>query len=217
MFTGLVEEMGTIRAVERGEDSFTLTIGADVVMDGMTLGCSINTNGVCLSVTEFGDDWFKVGLAPETLKKTSLKLAEEGAAVNLERSLTPTTRMGGHYVQGHVDGTGTIASVEQDADALLVRIGCPPELMRYVVPKGYVAVDGTSLTVIETGPDWFTLTLVAHTQPLIVLPTRRPGDPVNVEVDIMAKYAERILAHSEAEAGSAPGAVGQPNKEARNG
>ena len=193
MFTGLVEEMGTIRAVERGEDSFTLTIGADVVMDAMTLGCSINTNGVCLSVTEFGDDWFKVGLAPETLKRTSLRDATEGARVNLERSVTPTTRMGGHYVQGHVDGTGKVASIERDADALLVRIDCPSELMKYVVEKGYVSVDGTSLTVIDTGPDWFTLTLVAHTQPLVVLPTKQPGEPVNIEVDIMAKYAEKIL------------------------
>ena len=193
MFTGLVEEMGTVRAVDRTGDGFALTIGADVVMGGMTPGCSINTNGVCLSVTAFGEDWFKVGLAPETLKKTSLKLADDGARVNLERSVTPTTRMGGHYVQGHVDGTGTLASIDRDADALLVRIDCPPALMKYVVEKGYVAVDGTSLTVIDTGPDWFTLTLVAHTQPLVVLPTRAPGDPVNIEVDIMAKYAEKIL------------------------
>lgn len=193
MFTGLVEEMGTVRRVERGEDSFTLTIGADVVMGDMTPGCSINTNGVCLSVTEFGDDWFKVGLAPETLKKTSLGALSEGGPVNLERSVTPTSRMGGHYVQGHVDGTGSVASIERDADALLVRIGCPAALMKYVVPKGYVAVDGTSLTVIDTGPDWFTLTLVAHTQPLVVLPTKQSGDPVNIEVDIMAKYAEKIL------------------------
>lgn len=193
MFTGLVEEMGTIRGVERSNYSFALTIGADVVMDEMKIGDSINTNGVCLSVVAFGEDWFRVGLAPETLKKTSLGAAKEGSRVNLERSVTPTTRMGGHYVQGHVDGTGTVASVERDADALLVRIECPPELMRYVVEKGYVSVDGTSLTVIDTGPDWFTLTLVAHTQPLIVLPTKQPGEPVNIEVDIMAKYAEKII------------------------
>ena len=193
MFTGLVEEMGTIRGIERSNSSFALTIGADVVMDEMKIGDSINTNGVCLSVVAFGEDWFRVGLAPETLKKTSLGASKEGAQVNLERSVTPTTRMGGHYVQGHVDGTGTLSSIERDADALLVRIECPPGLMKYVVPKGYVALDGTSLTVIDTGPDWFTLTLVAHTQPLIVLPTKAPGDPVNIEVDIMAKYAERIL------------------------
>lgn len=193
MFTGLVEEMGTIRGVEKSNYSFALTISADVVMDEMKIGDSINTNGVCLSVVAFGDDWFRVGLAPETLKKTSLSLAQEGAKVNLERSVTPTTRMGGHYVQGHVDGTGTLTSIDQDADALLVRIDCAPGLMKYVVEKGYVCVDGTSLTVIDTGPDWFTLTLVAHTQPLIVLPTKKPGDPINIEVDIMAKYAEKIL------------------------
>lgn len=199
MFTGLVEEMGTIRRIEQTDDSFTLTIGADAVMNDMTHGCSISTNGVCLSVTEFGDDWFKVGLAPETLRKTSLRSVEVGVRVNLERSVTPTTRMGGHYVQGHVDGTGTLASVEQDADALLVRIDCPPALMRYVVEKGYVAVDGASLTVIDTGPDWFTLTLVAHTQPLIVLPTKQAGDPVNIETDIIAKYAEKAAVYAAKE------------------
>ena len=200
MFTGLVEEMGTVRDVRREDGGFALTIGADVVMEGMTLGCSIATNGVCLSVTAFGGDWFRVGLAPETLKKTSLRDAEPGLRVNLERSVTPTTRMGGHYVQGHVDGTGTLESIERDADALLVRIGCPPALMRYVVEKGYVAVDGTSLTVIDTGPDWFTLTLVAHTQPLIVLPLKAPGDPVNIETDIVAKYAEKALLYAGKEA-----------------
>ena len=196
MFTGLVEEMGTVHSVERGDDSFALTIGADVVMEGMTLGCSINTNGVCLSVTEFGEDWFKVGLAPETLKKTSLRDAEPGLRVNLERSLTPASRMGGHYVQGHVDGTGEVQSVERDADALLVRIGCPPALMRTIVPKGYVAVDGTSLTVIDTGDDWFTLTLIAHTRPLVVLGAKGPGDPVNIETDIIAKYAEKAAVYA---------------------
>ena len=163
------------------------------MLEDVKLGDSINTNGVCLSVTDFARGWFKVGLAPETLKKTSLSAAKEGLPVNLERACLPTTRLGGHYVQGHVDGTGTVASIERDADALLVRIDVPPALMRYVVPKGYVAIDGTSLTVIDTGPDWLTLTLVAHTQPLIVLPTKQPGDPVNIEVDIMAKYAEKSL------------------------
>lgn len=199
MFTGLVEEMGTVRAVERGDSAFALTIGAGVVMEGMTLGCSINTNGVCLSVTEFGEDWFKVGLAPETLRRTSLRLAEPGLRVNLERSLTPTSRMGGHYVQGHVDAAGTLASVEREGDALLVRIDCPEGLMRYIVEKGYVAVDGASLTVIDTGPDWFTLTLVAHTQPLVTLGTKGPGDPVNIETDIIAKYAEKAMIYAREE------------------
>ncbi|WP_031549228.1 riboflavin synthase [Parvularcula oceani] len=193
MFTGLVEEMGTVRAVIRGEDSFTLRIGADVVLEDVKLGDSIAVNGVCLSVTRFDSEEFEVGLAPETLKRTSLGILSEGDRVNLERSVLPTTRMGGHYVQGHVDGTGRIASFERDADALWVRIETDPSLMRYIVEKGYICVDGTSLTVVETGDDWFTLTLVAHTQPLIVLPTKSEGDPVNLEVDIMAKYAEKIL------------------------
>jgi riboflavin synthase len=193
MFTGLVEEMGTVEAAERGEDSFTLTIRAQVVLEDVKLGDSIAVNGVCLSVTRFDKERFSVGLAPETLRRTDLGDVAPGDRVNLERSVTPTTRMGGHYVQGHVDGTGRIAAFEKEADALWVRIETDPTLMKYIVEKGYVAIDGTSLTVVDTGEDWFTLTLVAHTQPLIVLPLKKMGDRVNIEADIMAKYVEKIV------------------------
>lgn len=193
MFTGLVEEKGVIRGIERTADSFTLEIGASVVLSDATFGASICVEGVCLSLTAFGEGWFKVGLAPETLRKTSLGALGEGDLVNLERSVTPASRMGGHYVQGHVDGTGAIAAIEPEGDAFLIRIKMEESLARYVVPKGYVAVDGASLTVIEAGTDYFTLTLISHSQPLITLGGKRVGDPVNIETDIMAKYAERLL------------------------
>ncbi|MEM9420967.1 MAG: riboflavin synthase [Pseudomonadota bacterium] len=193
MFTGLVEEMGQIEFAGPDGDGFRLTIKAATVLEGVKLGDSINVNGVCLSVTDFDGERFSVGLAPETLRCTSLGALSAGDPVNLERSVLPTTRLGGHYVQGHVDGTGTITSSEVEGDALLIRIDTPKDLMKYIVRKGYISIDGTSLTVIDTGPNWFTLTLIAHTQDLVVLPTKAVGAPVNLEVDIMAKYAEKII------------------------
>ncbi|NHK28600.1 riboflavin synthase [Parvularcula flava] len=194
MFTGLVEEMGMVRSIVKTADSFTLTIGAKVVLDGVKFGDSINVNGVCLSVTDFSDDEFTVGLAPETLKRTSLGQLVEGDRINLERSATPQTRLGGHYVQGHVDATGEIVEFREDADALWVTIRTSPELMKYIVIKGYITIDGTSLTVVDTGADWFNVTLIAHTQELIVLPRKKSGDLVNLEVDIIAKYVEKLVA-----------------------
>lgn len=193
MFTGLVEEMGTVLGVGPDGDGFTIEIGARTVLEDVKFGDSILVEGVCLSVTEFTADTFKVGLAPETLNRTTLGGLKDGSRVNLERSLLPSTRLGGHYVQGHVDGTGEVREVTPDADARWVVIGTSPDLMKYIVRKGYISVDGTSLTVVDTGPDWFSLTLIAHTQPLVTLGSKGPGEKVNLEVDIMAKYAEKFL------------------------
>ncbi len=193
MFTGLVEEMGTVANAHRTHDSFDLTIRASTVLEGVALGDSICVNGVCLTVTAFDEGAFTVGLAPETRNRTNLGALKSGDPVNLERSVTPSTRMGGHYVQGHVDGTGTLASVTKDEDALWIRINLDPGLMRYIVEKGYVAIDGTSLTVVETGPDWFTLTLIAYSQQKVILARKQVGDSVNIEVDILAKYVERLV------------------------
>lgn len=193
MFTGLVEEMGDVLSVGPEGDGFTIEIRTKTILEDVKFGDSILVEGVCLSVTEFSANSFKVGLAPETLNKTTLGDLAPGSRVNLERSLLPTTRLGGHYVQGHVDGTGELRDIRPDGDALWVTIGTKPELMRYIVRKGYIAVDGTSLTVVETGPDWFSLTLISHTQPLVTLGQKKAGDRVNLEVDIMAKYAEKFL------------------------
>lgn len=193
MFTGLVEEMGEIVRAGPDGDGFVMEIAANTVLADATFGASICVEGVCLSITSFSEEKFAVGLAPETLSRTSLGSLSSGDKVNLERSVLPTTRLGGHYVQGHVDGTGTITSVTPDGDARNIAIRTREGLMRYIVEKGYVAVDGTSLTVTATGPDWFSLTLISHTQDLVTLGLKAEGEPVNIEVDIMAKYAEKIL------------------------
>ena len=192
MFTGLIEEIGEVAAVRQTAESFDLTLSAETVLDGVKLGDSIAVNGVCLTVTAFDDKTFTVGLAPETLARTNLGDLDQGDPVNLERSLLPTTRLGGHFVQGHVDATGVIKSFRPDNDALWLTIETDPALMRYIVTKGYVAIDGTSLTVVDTGPDWFNVTLINYTQPKIILPRKKPGDRVNLEVDILAKYVERL-------------------------
>ena len=193
MFTGLVEEMGTVRAIERGEDSFTLWVDAGVTREDAAFGASIAVNGVCLSITGMDEAGYSFGLAPETLRLTSLGALAPGARVNLERSVTPTTRMGGHYVQGHVDGVARIAEVTRDDDALDVTFALEPALARMIVHKGYVAVDGTSLTVTHAGEDRFGVTLIAHTQALVVLALKGVGDPVNIEIDILTKTVARLL------------------------
>ncbi len=192
MFTGLVEEIGVVAMAGETDGGFDLTVNADAVLDGLKLGDSIAVNGVCLTATAFDAKTFTVGLAPETLARTNLGDLVAGDPVNLERSLLPTTRLGGHFVQGHVDATGTIASFRPDKDALWLTIKTDPALMRYIVTKGYIAIDGTSLTVVDTGPDWFNVTLINYTQPKIILPRKKPGDRVNLEVDILAKYIERL-------------------------
>ena len=197
MFTGLVEELGAVQRIEKSADSFAMTIRARSVLEGLTLGDSIAVNGVCLTATAFDHETFAVGLAPETLKRTNLGDLKPNNPVNLERSLTPASRLGGHFVQGHVDGTGVIKSLRPDNNALWLTIETDPALMRYIVTKGYIAIDGVSLTVVDTGPDWFNMTLVAYTQQKIILPRKKPGDRVNLEVDILAKYVERLIAREE--------------------
>jgi len=192
MFTGLVEEIGVVAAVGQKGDHFDLTVMAETVLGGVALGDSIAVNGVCLTVTAFNKESFSAGLAPETLKRTNLGDLADGAPVNLEHSLLPTTRLGGHFVQGHVDATGVIKSFRSDKDALWLTVETDPALMRYIVTKGYIAIDGTSLTVVDTGADWFNVTLIDYTQQKIILPRKKPGDRVNLEVDILAKYVERL-------------------------
>ena len=197
MFTGLVEELGAIKAVTREQNGYQLVIGANTVLEGVALGDSIAVNGVCLTVTSFDAASFTVGLAPETLAKTNLGDLAPGAEVALERAVLPTTRLGGHYVQGHVDATGTIKTLRPDKDALWLSIETPPALMRYIVPKGFIAIDGASLTVVHTGADWFDVTLIAYSQAKLALPKKKPGDRVNLEVDILAKYVERLVQRDE--------------------
>jgi riboflavin synthase len=193
MFTGLIEEIGEVLALESTQEGTDLVVRGPVTSEGVKLGDSIAVQGVCLTVTRFEGPAMRFGLAPETLRRTSLGILKEGDGVNLERACLPTTRLGGHYVQGHVDGTGKLRSVQEDGDALWVTIEAPRELLTYIVEKAYVAIDGTSLTVTAVDDSSFSVMLVRHTQPLITLPKKSPGDPVNLEVDIMAKFAEKII------------------------
>jgi len=192
MFTGLVEEVGEVVEAVRTGTGYDLVVRAETTLEGTALGDSIAVEGVCLTVTEIADGAMRFGLAPETRNRTALEALGPGSKVNLERSVLPTTRMGGHFVQGHVDGTGRIRAMTPDEDALWVEIATDPVLMKYVVSKGYAAIDGTSLTVVRTGEDWFDVTLVAYTQAKITLPTKSVGDLVNLEVDVLAKYVEKL-------------------------
>ncbi len=203
MFTGIVEELGNVASCQPTADGFDLTVNCKTVLDGTILGDSIAVNGVCLTVTQLTNSQFTAGLAPETRQRTNLDALNTGSPVNLERSVTPSTRMGGHFVQGHVDTTGTIKSFTKDKDALWVAITVPKELMRYVVTKGYITLDGTSLTVVDVGDDWFNVTLVSYTQQHIVMPTKAVGEAVNIEVDVLGKYVENLLKHNAASTTSA--------------
>ncbi|KAG6385098.1 hypothetical protein SASPL_153924 [Salvia splendens] len=201
LFTGIVEEMGTIKHLGFDQpDSFTMKIQAKTVLEGVHLGDSIAVNGTCLTVTEFDtvSSEFSVGLAPETLRKTSLGELESGSLVNLERALSPSTRMGGHFVQGHVDGTGEIMELRPEGDSLWVKVKVGREILRYIVPKGFIAVDGTSLTVVDVFDDegCFNFMLVAYTQQKVVIALKKVGQKVNLEVDILGKYVERLLGSS---------------------
>jgi riboflavin synthase len=193
VFTGIVEEVGAVRELRRVGDAVTLSIAATSVLEGTALGDSIAVDGACLTVTSIEEEGFTVGLSPETLRRTTLGEAEPGLRVNLERALAAGARLGGHFVQGHVDGVGTIVSIQREGDSLVITFELPPEMGRYVVFKGFIAVDGISLTVTERRDDRFAVALVAYTQTHVALLDKRPGERVNLEADIIAKYVESIV------------------------
>ncbi len=188
MFTGIVEEVG---AVESATPS-RLTVSASKVVADLKVGDSICINGTCLTATSTTEAGFTADVVPETLRRTNLGSLVSGDPVNLERSMAIGDRFGGHIVQGHVDATGEVASIEKEGDALLVNFSAPASIMRYVVEKGFVAVDGTSLTVVNCGAQSFTVTIIPHTRDNTVFASRKVGDRVNLEADIIAKYVERM-------------------------
>ncbi|XUM01121.1 riboflavin synthase [Streptomyces venezuelae ATCC 10712] len=193
MFTGIVEELGEVVAVEQLEDASRFRLRGPLVTEGAQHGDSIAVNGVCLTVVEFGDGEFTADVMAETLKRSSLGALETGSRVNLERPMAVGGRLGGHIVQGHVDGTGTILERTPSEHWELVKVGLPAHLSRYVVEKGSITVDGVSLTVVEVADDWFTISLIPTTLDLTTLGSKQPGAPVNLEVDVIAKYVERLL------------------------
>ncbi|MFI9463176.1 riboflavin synthase [Streptomyces xiamenensis] len=193
MFTGIVEELGEVAAIETRGDSVRLRLRGPLVSDGAAHGDSIAVNGVCLTVTDTGDGTFSADVMAETLKRSSLGALTTGSRVNLERPMALGGRLGGHLVQGHVDGTGTVLAREPAEHWELVTVSLPAELSRYVVDKGSITVDGVSLTVVEAGEDRFTISLIPTTLELTTLGIKQPGDPVNLEVDVIAKYVERMV------------------------
>ncbi len=193
MFTGIIEEIGIMESLSEVAGGWSLTVKARTALEGAGLGHSIAVNGVCLTVTALALDRFTVGLSPETLRRTNLGDLRPGEGVNLERSLAANGRIGGHFVQGHVDGTGEVRAFRPEGDSLWVTIGAAPELMRYIAPKGYIAVDGVSLTVVDVFHDAFTFMLVDYTQRHITLPHKPADSRVNLEVDILGKYVEKFI------------------------
>ncbi len=193
MFTGIIEELGTVTARDNLPDAARLTVRA-AVADDAGIGDSIAVNGVCLTVVSTGGGGFTADVMRETLDRSSLGALRPGDRVNLERPVSPSGRLGGHIVQGHVDGVGTILGREVTPHWELVRIGLPEALARYLVVKGSVTVDGVSLTVVDVGATTFSVSLIPTTLALTTLGHKDRGDPVNLEVDIIAKYVERLLA-----------------------
>lgn len=193
MFTGIVEELGEVVAVENTGDSARLRIRGPIVTSDAAYGDSIAVNGVCLTVTALGEETFDADVMRETLDRSSLGVLQPGSRVNLERPVTMATRLGGHLVQGHVDATGTVLDRTPGEHWEVVRVGMPADLARYVVEKGSITVDGISLTVVDVGPDWFTVSLIPTTLERTTLGTAPPATPVNLEVDLVAKYVEKML------------------------
>ena len=193
MFTGIIEELGKIAGVDHGENGARIKISATVVAADSRDGDSIAVNGVCLTALDVNKDSFSADVSPETLARSTLGALAPGSPVNLERAVTPQTRLGGHIVQGHVDATGNFISAVEEGDFWTVRIGFSPEMSKYLVFKGSVAVEGISLTVANLGKDFFEIAIIPKTWEVTNLSSLKPGDRVNLEADVIAKYVERMI------------------------
>ncbi len=194
MFTGIVEEVGTIQAIRRGRSSAILDIAASTVLSDVHIGDSIAVNGVCLTVTAFSGSGFSADVMHETLNRSALAKLQPSSRVNLERAMAANGRFGGHIVAGHVDGVGTISQIERDDNAIWYRIQAGSEILRYIVEKGSITIDGISLTVATVNDTDFQISAIPHTVSVTVLRDRKVGDPVNLETDIIGKYVEKLLA-----------------------
>jgi riboflavin synthase len=189
MFTGIVTEVGQVISLQPDQ----LAVRAGLILKGVELGASIAVNGACLTVTHLSANSFTVGLASETLTRTNLGGLKSGDPVNLERPLGFGAELGGHLVQGHIDGAGEITDLRPAGGSTVFRFAAPPEIMRYVVEKGFIAIDGVSLTITGRSADYFEIAIIDYTRSHTIFSNRRIGDKVNIEIDIMAKYAERFM------------------------
>lgn len=194
MFTGIIEELGSVRSIEERGENARIIIDAKIVTEGTNHGDSIAVNGVCLTALDLHDDSFAADVSRETLSRSTLGSLKPGAPVNLERAVTPATRLGGHMVQGHVDARGQFVSVDSHGESWTLRIAYPPEIARYLVFKGSVAVEGISLTIANLAEDYFEIAIIPKTWEVTNLSHLKPGDSVNLEVDVIGKYVERLLA-----------------------
>ena len=198
MFTGIIEEVGTFGGLSGG----TITIGAKLVQSDAHIGDSIAVNGICLTVTQFDARGFRAAVMPETVRRTSLAGLAHGAPLNLERALLPTTRLGGHFVSGHIDGVGEITELREEGNAILMTVAAGAEILRGIVEKGSVALDGISLTVARVGTADFTVSLIPHTRTVTNLGAKRVGSPLNIETDILGKYALKLIGGENSAAGN---------------
>lgn len=193
MFTGIIEEMGTVRRLQRTTHSCQLTIAATIVLQDTKIGDSIAVNGVCLTVTDLQADAFTADVMPETLRRSSLGILHSGSLVNLERAMAANGRFGGHIVSGHIDGVGKIASKVPEGNAQIVTISADPSLLRYIVEKGSIAIDGISQTVAKVTNSSFSVSLIPHTGTCTTLLSKRAGESVNLETDVIGKYIEKLI------------------------
>ena len=193
MFTGIIEEIGTVRSIRKGSVSASIEIGCSEILEDVKIGDSIAVNGVCLTATALTGSGFTADVMHETLNRSSLGALKAGSHVNLERAMAAGGRFGGHIVSGHIDGTGTIRRLERDENAVWYTIGCGSDLLRYIIEKGSIAIDGISLTVAKVAQDSFSVSIIPHTLSETILAEKKLGDTVNLENDCIGKYVERLL------------------------
>ncbi|PEI91960.1 riboflavin synthase [Bacillus pseudomycoides] len=193
MFTGIVEELGTVSNIRQSGEAMKLTIAANTILSDVKLGDSIAVNGICLTVTSFTASSFTVEAMPETVRATSLRMLGTSSKVNLERAMAANGRFGGHFVTGHIDGIGTILNKKQHYNAIYYKIGIPDDLLRYCLQKGSIAVDGTSLTIFDIDESSITISLIPHTVSESIIGKKAAGDIVNIECDMIGKYIERFI------------------------
>lgn len=193
MFTGLIEEIGIIDAIASGQKSMKLSVKAKKILENIKIGDSISTNGVCLTVTDFTKNSFTVDVMPETMRLTNLGKLKNGSYVNLERALKVSDRLGGHIVSGHIDGTGSIKEYKEEDNATWVTIETNRSVIKYIIPKGSISIDGTSLTVVDVFENSFRVSLIPITKKETIILMKKVGDEVNLECDIVGKYIERFL------------------------
>lgn len=205
MFTGIVEETGTLRSLSRGSKSCVINVQCSTVLEDTRIGDSIAVNGICLTVTSMESGGFTADVMNETLSRSSLAQTRPGDPVNLERAMAANGRFGGHIVSGHIDGTGIIREIRDDDNAVWYTVEAPPEILRYVVEKGSIAIDGISLTVARVDDRSFQVSVIPHTRAVTALSSRRVGSPVNLENDIVGKYVEKLMQPAPSESGPASG------------